>query len=260
MSFGSLLIIGERRGVRTSLHLLIALVLLLRSLTLILKYFDYQEVAKTGSDTTVGFVAWALIEKVQNIAELMMFLLIALGWKVLRGTLDMTEVRFAVGISVLSFYLGVSQVACTTTAQCSGFQLARYILHTLCYLVVIVAMNFNLQRLMSMIADSPATIENGRLYQKLYAYQVFRWVFLGFIIAPTAELFLKVSVVPWDAEWLYICIQELRRLVIYMLIAMAFRPEPGPLRVFELTRDVGSDDEAGEIEEGEDTDLANVAE
>ncbi|CAE7492020.1 Gpr107, partial [Symbiodinium pilosum] len=184
---------------------------------------------------------------VQNILELMTFLLLSLGWKVLRSSLDVSEIRFAVAVSIISFYLGVFQVACTTTATCSGYQLSRYILHSLCFLVVIVAMNFNLQKLVSAIAEAPASLESGKLYRKLSAYYIFRWVFLAFIIAPTVELFLKVTVVPWDALWLYIAIQELRTWGIYALLVHAFRMEPASPRVFELIHDVVSprDGDAG---------------
>merc|ERR1712083_1047638 len=100
-------------------------------------------------------------------------------------------VRFAVGISLISFYLGIFEVACTTQSTCSGYQLSRYILHSLCYLVVIVAMNFNLQLVYAQIADAPASVEAGKQYRKHHAYKAFRWTFLAFIVAPTVELFLK---------------------------------------------------------------------
>merc|ERR1712232_585403 len=174
----------------------------------------------------------------------MMFLLIALGWKLLRSRLSMTEVRFAVGISVLSFYLGVFEVACTTQTTCNGYELSRSILHSLCYLVVIVAMNFNLQTISARLLDSPASPETGKLYRNHLGYRVFRWIFLAFIVAPTIELFLKVGVLPWDAEWVFELLTELRYAAVYLCLILAFRPERRALRVFEMTREVFSDDDA----------------
>lgn len=228
----------------TALHSLLFLVLFLRGLVMMLQWLDFFLVGLNGKESTFAEILWQLFGKVQDISELMMFLLISLGWKVLRPHLDISEIRFAVAISIISFYLGVFQVACTTPSTCSGYQLSRYILHALCYLVVIVAMNFNLQKLVSAIADAPATVESGKLYRKLQAYQIFRWVFLLFIVAPTFELFLKVTIIPWDQEWLYVLVQELRAWVIYLVLVYAYRPNPAPLRVFELTeRSDGSDRE-----------------
>jgi len=225
-------------------HLVMSTVLLLKGIVLLLWWCDCMQVSQTGSSTMIAKIGWQLLDKVQTILELMMFLLIALGWKFLRGTLNITEVRFAVAISAISFYLGVFEVACTTVSTCSGYQLSRYILHSLCYLVIIVAMNFNKQMIYAQITDAPASLESGKLYRKHQAYELFRWIFLMFIIAPTVELFLKVTVMPWDAVWLYILIQQLRTWTIYMCVAITFRPDPLPLRVFELTRDAGSDEEA----------------
>lgn len=246
--FALVLAVASTRRSRTTMHLVMGATLFLKGCVLFLWWFDYLQVAKMGYSSGGAQVTWQLLEKVQSILELMMFLLIALGWKFIRPSLNQTEVRFAVGISVISFYLGVFEVACTTASTCSGYQLSRYILHSLCYLVVIVAMNFNLQMVYASIAEAPASLDSGKFYKKHQAYKVFRWIFLAFIIAPTVELFLKVTVMPWDAVWLFVLLQQLRTWAIYVSIAAAFAflPHPPPLRVFELTRDAGvSDDEAG---------------
>jgi len=245
-----------RRG-RTAMHLVMFLVVVLKGTALLLQWRDRKRLSATGEDGGVGEVVWQLLDKAQDISELMMFLLIALGWKVLRGSLNITEVRFAVGVSVISFYLGVFEVACTTNSQCSGYQLSRYILRSLCYLVVIVAMNFNLQVVHAQIADAPASLEVGKHYWKFRAYTVFRWVFLAFIIAPTLELFL-VSAMPWDAMWVYVLIQNLRTWAIYSCVIIAFRPGPHPLRVLELTVRRGEDETDGEEDEDEDAESGDV--
>lgn len=245
--FCAVLMRASRRGTRTSLHSLIALVIALRGLTLTLQWLAKRQVEVTGTDSGFSEVVWRLMGKVQNIAELMMFLLISLGWKILRGTLDNSEVRFAMSISAISLYLGVFEVACQTPSSCNGYQLSRYILHILCQLVVIVAMNFNLQKIVQAIAEAPVSAESAKMYWRLHAYQTFRWVFLVFIIAPTALLFLNVTIVPWDAQWLFVLMQELTTWLIYSLLAFAFRPEPPCLRIFDLTQ-----------EQEEDSDFADV--
>jgi len=239
--FGLLLTSLWREG-RSAMHVLMILVLLFKSVVLFLNWCDMILVSRTGKHSVLNQYSWQLLDKVQTILELMMFLLVSLGWKFLRPSLNVTEVRFAVGISVISFYLGIFEVACKTPATCNGYKLSRYILHALCYLVVIVAMNFNLQMVQAQISDAPATQEAGKLYQKHRAYRHFRWIFLVFIIAPTVELFVKVSMMPWYARWAYWLMQHLRTWMIYMFMIAAFRPEPDPLRVFELTIRTGSDE------------------
>lgn len=256
-AFVGLLFSVWRNG-RTAMHALMVLVILFKAVVLLLQWGDRILVSRTGTDTVVGDVSYQLLDKVQTILELMMFLLTSLGWKFLRNSLNVTEVRVAVGISVISFYLGVFEVACTTASTCSGYKLSRYILHSLCYLIVIVAMNFNLQMVLHQISDAPANLEAGKLYQKHLAYKIFRWIFLIFIIAPTVELFLKVSMMPWDAIWAYILLEQLRTWAIYVCIIIAFRPDPRPLRVFELTRRVaGSDDDDDSEGHGADEEDGN---
>lgn len=242
-----------RRG-RTAMHFVMFLVVLLKGVALLLQWRDHVRLSITGEDSGVSEVIWQLLDKAQDISELMMFLLIALGWKVLRGSLNITEVRFAVGVSVISFYLGVFEVACTTRSTCSGYQLSRYILRSLCYLVVIVAMNFNLQVVHAQIADAPASLEVGKHYWKFRAYTVFRWVFLAFIVAPTLELFL-LSAMPWDARWALVLIQNIRTWAIYACVIVAFRPGPHPLRVLELTIRRG-EEESDDEDEDEDAEQA----
>jgi len=247
-----LLLVTVLRRARTTIHLVMVVAMFLKASALLLQWYDRDQVARTGDDSAVGVVGWQLVEKVQGIVELMMFLLIALGWKLLRNTLNVTEVRFAVGISVISLYLGVLEVSCTTAPTCSGYlagyQLSRYVLHSLCCLVVIVAMNFNLHMIHSQLVDTPATLEAGKLYTKLHAYKAFRWLFLYFIVSPTAELFLKASVMPWDAMWIFVLLQQVRSWVLYAGVAFYFQPDRGPFRVFDLTRHAGSDDEDDDAE------------
>lgn len=236
-----------RRG-RTAIHFVMFVVVLLKAVALLLQCRDRVILSITGVDSGVSEAIWQLVGKVQDISELMMFLLIALGWKILRGTLNITEVRFAVGVSVISFFLGMFEVACTTNVTCSSYELTRYILRSLCYLVVIVAMNFNLQVVHTHIMDAPASQDVGKHYRKFRAYTIFRWVFLAFIVAPTVELFL-VSTMPWDAIWAHVLIENLRTWAIYACVILAFRPGVPHLRVLELTvREEETDDEDVEPE------------
>merc|ERR1712194_226347 len=241
------------RRLWTEMHALIGATILLKAVVLLLWYIDCLQVAKTGVNNIVGQVMWQVLDKAQDILELLLLLFSSLGWKFLRPHLNPAEKRFAGGIVMVSSYLGLLEIVCTSQASCNSHMLSRYILHSLVYLVIIVAMNFNLQLIGAQIHEAPATIEAGKLYMKFKAYRSFRWTVLAFVIAPTLEMLLKLTVLPWDAAWLYILLQQLRTLVIYALLIVAFfrLPHPSPLRVFELATDGAHSD--GE-REGDDWD------
>jgi len=248
--FGGLFATTWRRA-RTSLHLLILIVIFLKALSVFLRWIGKLQVSKDGYESGIVDISWKLMEKVQTIAELLMFLFISLGWKVLRDELNTTEFRFAVFVSAFSLYFGVSEIVCTTESTCNGYSIGRNVLHTFCYLVVIVAMNLNLHMIHQHISDAPVSIETGKLYQMQIAYRMFRWLFLAFVIAPTGELVLKVSVIPWYALWMHVLIIQFRTWVVYTCVLMAFRPEPASLRVFELiARDL--DDDMTEVDSSDE--------
>jgi hypothetical protein len=230
-------------------HLLVLLgsCVLVKGTVLMLWWADYQHVEASGKNSPLFSVLWQVFDKVYDILELMMFLLIALGWKIIRNNLSFTEKRFAIFVSVVSLLLGWSQVACTTSARCSGYELSRYLLHSFVYLIVICAMNLNLQRVNSQIQEGPASVESGKLYQKWEAYKGFRWIFLVFIVAPSAEISIKVWFAPWEAAWLYVLILQLRcwGILVGIILHFALLSDAPPLRIFkDLTRDIENENEA----------------
>lgn len=251
------LLVGPWRRGRTAVHFVICAVVLMKSIKLFLEWRNRCRVSQEGEDTTFGELSWQLLDKAQDTLELIMFLLVALGWKVIRQHLNVSEVRFAIAASVLSLYLGVCEVACTTDTACSGYKLGRYTLHTICFLVVIVGMNFNMQILHAQLSDGPATLEVGSMYKRFQAYSNFRWAFLAFIGAPTVELFLRVSAMPWDAFWVYDLMKNVRTWAIYLAVVLMFRPGR-PLRVIELVSGADRDD-SSESEEDVGTAVTEVA-
>jgi len=223
---------------RSPVHLFLLLLISSNVLVLFLQYCDRSVVSVYGQNSLLGDLLPQLLAKAQNILELLAFLLISLGWKVLRGQLNITEVRFAIGVSVISFYLGTFEVSCTSQASCSGYKLARYILHAMCFLVIIVVMNYNLQMIYSHIVESPASVDAGKFYQKHQAFKVFRWIFLAYITAPTLLLFVKISVIDWSNEWAFELLKQLFKYAITVTLIYTFKPGLTPLLVFELTRNL----------------------
>ncbi len=78
-----------------------------------INYLDWGHVLMIQSYGQAGF--WAdlvpkIMDRIQNVVELELFLLLALGYKVLRGRLGITEIRFLIGIAIISLYLGIFEV------------------------------------------------------------------------------------------------------------------------------------------------------
>jgi len=249
-----LLVTGWRRR-KTAIHWIMLATLLSKSLYLVFYWQNFVLFSSKGSLERFQRKIPRIVGKMQDIISLMMYLLVALGWKILRSNLSMTEVRFSAGICVISFYLGLFQVTCQGPT-CSGYELSRYILHALAYLCIIVAINFNIAMLNGSITESAVSLSTAELYQKFDAYRLYRWVFVIYIMKPTFLLFFKLSVLDangWD-DWLYLLMQNLVEFGIYATIIWAYRPFE-PMRVFKdllTTESSEGDEEEDEEEEPED--------
>eukprot|EP00927_Polykrikos_kofoidii_P057236 TRINITY_DN51352_c0_g1_i1.p1 TRINITY_DN51352_c0_g1~~TRINITY_DN51352_c0_g1_i1.p1 ORF type:complete len:469 (-),score=39.06 TRINITY_DN51352_c0_g1_i1:156-1562(-) len=226
----------------TPVHIIV-LTMFLRGLVALLEWKYYSNITADGKGKLLDRLLIQLVMVVQDVLELMMLLSISFGWRVLRENLSPAEIRCGIGVATITFFFHIFEVVCTTQASCSNYQLGRYIIESLCYLVVIVAMNVNLQIILQQLRASPVSTELGHLYIKFRAYCVFRWVVLAFVLLPTVDLCLKTTVLPWDAIWMYQLVGSLMHWILYAVIALCFRPRPKPLGVFELTHGALSDDD-----------------
>eukprot|EP00392_Amoebophrya_sp_AT5.2_P012331 g12431.t1 len=160
------------------------------------------------------------LKKVSTIVELELLLVLSLGFQMLRQRLNVTEIRFLLGIAAISFYLGIFEprtvglgssieFTCGSAASCSGYKLSRDILHSLVFLVVFVACNFNLHSLGVQIADATVqTAEVTRLYGKHESYWWLRCIFLYYLAVPTVLLFLNLVILDWQSHWLFVAVHE----------------------------------------------------
>jgi len=173
------------------------------------------------------------LEKATETLELEIFLLMALGFRIIRRNFNGGEVRFLTGLGVVSLYLGVFEVTCTTQSSCSGYKLSRDILHSLGFLVIIVAANFNIQSLAHQIHDSTVSPEVASIYSRHASYVWFRYVFFAFLLAPTFLTYLKVAIIDWRSNWLYAVCDELVSWFIIASLAGVFRPGFGKPKIFQ---------------------------
>jgi len=242
--FGAWIWLAKKWGFlqRSSPYLLalFAANLAVKGISLILWWWQYKLIIADGTGSSFLSALWKMFDKVYDILELMMFMLISMGWTLLRSSLSLRERRLAIIVSVNSMFLGLQEVFCSTSRVCNGFNLSRYLLHSLVYLIIICAMNVNLSRVNHQVQEGPATLETGKLYTRFEAYKAFRIIFLVFIVAPTVEITMKVWLAPWEASWLYVLVVQLRTWGIFvaMITVFALLPDAPSIRIIhDLTQD-----------------------
>lgn len=245
------LLILRRRG-RSRLHFLLLSNLLLKGLIDTLTWNDAMNTSRFGEVSVSRRVIWQILAKLQSIVELMILLLVALGWKLVRPHgLRPAEWVFAASVSFISLFLGLLEVVCHTMTTYSGrsYLFTRFTLHSLCYLVIVVATNFNLYMLNRQIqAALVGGAETGPLYVKAQSYFVFRIVFLIFILIPSVTIFIQVRILSWDQQWVYILFHEMLVWCVHVVLCILFRPGASQMQVFELAVDDGDDEDENDEE------------
>jgi len=246
-----LVLLAVRRRGRSRLHGLLLLALMTKCLVLVLIQNDIKALARAGRQSLDRQVLWQLLRQIQLILEVLVFYVIGLGWKVMRSHLRPSEWAFAGVVGSISFFLGTFEVACNTFAACGSqsYLLTQFTLHSLCFLVVIIATNFNIFTLQRQIAEALAAPETSTLYAKQRAYCWFRGFFLYFVIVPTVTNFLALHVVRWDELWVIVLVREGSLWAIYTAVLWLFRPGLSHLRVFELAVVESSDSESSDSHE-----------
>jgi hypothetical protein len=230
-----MLVVLRRRG-RTRLHAFMLANLATKCCVLLLMRNDVDALSRTGRTSRAREASWQLLQQVQLIMEVMLLYFIGLGYKVTRSHLKPSEQAFAATIVCVSLCLGTFEVLCNTYANCSGtgLRVVQFTLHAICFLVVIVAVNFNIFSLQRQISEALATPETGTLYAKHGAYCWFRGFFLYFVVIPSVINYLRLHIVTWRSLWVIDLVQEGSLWVIYTGIAWLFRPGAKSIKVFEL--------------------------
>lgn len=142
----------------------------------------------------------------------------------------MVEVRFCAGICVLSFYLGVFEVSMGSMQipnVVPNAQVFRDILHSLAYICIIVAINFNISWLHNKLSDNGISRVSGLVYQQCDAYKTYRWIFVLFILKPVMLITYKSTQLDdtgYTDDWLYVLVDNLLEFAILMGVIVAYLP------------------------------------
>jgi len=233
------------------LHGILVGCLWLKSSTLALKWRYFDLLLKEGQAPSWRLQIWQMGDKLHTICKILLLLMTALGWRVLRQRLAMMELRFTVLALLSALTLAILQVFGNfSTEPIMSLTLFFYIVRVVCYLVIIFAMNFNLQLIALHLVESPVTPTVALLYQKQQVYAQFRLIFLAIVFQPSVLMWLQVSVLNAEGtQWAAHALYEASAWIIYAALFATLRPGPMRPHLLRLMRTVTA---AGESAAGED--------
>lgn len=214
----------------TLLHSLLLVCLVLKVTNLALHWRYYEIMSRFGESAPWRYEVWQLCKRLYDISEVFLLLLTALGWKLLRARLSTTELKFMVLAFCSSILLAMLQAWSRLRLKGGSyvdepgmsFELIFYIIRVVCYLVIIFAMNLNLQLIEMHLRESPFTRTSAILYHKKQTYISFRRLFIVLVFRPSVEMLLQLLVVPrnWACEGL----GEVCMLFVYAILFFIVRP------------------------------------
>mmetsp|Transcript_40626 Transcript_40626/g.91233 ORF Transcript_40626/g.91233 Transcript_40626/m.91233 type:complete len:426 (-) Transcript_40626:15-1292(-) len=234
---------------RSKLHALIAITGLIKAVSLYYQYRRWHDMSLTGLEDLWQDFYTKLLEEVALGFQLLLLYVIGLGWKVIRPYVRQSELLWALTLTFLSIVLRAMYLNCEYFIACDdhimkAWDIVRWSLHSLCYLVVVCAIHVNIFILQRQIMEALATTESGNLYKKHSIYGWFKWVFYLYIIEDPLIDALAEHMAWYERFWMKALFSELLRWFVLTAIMVLFCP-PGlqPVRIFELAVVESSDSE-----------------
>jgi len=232
IAFGALMMAAammlSMRRDATLLHLFLCGCVWLKSVELALKWKYLFVLSHEGVAPLWRRQIWQLVSKLHEVLQMGLLLVTALGWRMLRPRLTSIEIKFttlAVSLALVLVALQVGSESAASDVVPVSFQLLFYIVKVMCYLVIIFAMNFNLQVINVHLAESPVTTAIAAFYRKQEAFMTLRRVFLALVFKPSVLLWLQLSVLNNPGtEWIATVIDEVWVWCLYVGIFAAVWP------------------------------------
>jgi hypothetical protein len=189
----------------------------------------------TESATGDRFGLWtnwlpSVYQKLYDIAEVLFYLVTALGWQTLRPELTREEIQMIFAGSAVSFLLGLMEIRCgEDTVECGGLTSARMVVHMFAFLTVIVAFTANLATLTEMLKQSSiASYDTGRLYILHQKFFHFRNIFFIYIIQPMVSVVIRSDIIDWQDDWIFVIFFWATKIALLCALAIVFRPKSDP--------------------------------
>eukprot|EP00937_MAST-01D_sp_MAST-1D-sp2_P000180 g180.t1 len=217
-----------------------ALALAAKLAALLVHLAELERVRSRGLDIYWLASSRGLLQSVAEMTFLGQLLVTSLGWCLVRARLTVKERQALAAVfglytvvAVVKAFCGKPCAAyelCLSSPQraCSASVLAEYVIKLLVMLGIIVAMNYNITHLRTVLHDE--RWHEGRsadMYAKLHKLQAFRLAFLIVLLFPTVLLIVRITVFTWRYEWAAEMLNETLTLSVYIYMGMAYRPNYG---------------------------------
>lgn len=219
------------------LHLIYVLVLLF-TCGFLFAWVNSLDIEMATGDRTSLQSKWipSLMEKGFDMLEVVVYLITALGWQTMRGSFTRNEIQMIVVGGFLSLVLGVFEVACgDDQTECGGYTSARMVIHMFGFLTAIVGFNYHITYLAMHIRESTiASTETGKMYNKLFQFSAFRFIFLLYIIQPTVAVVIRADVIDWFDDWIFLTFFWVTKIALICGTAVVFRPKSSKMQLVDL--------------------------
>lgn len=154
-----------------------------------------------------------------------------------KETISIQEYQVVTGFFLFFLSLGVADSICLSVSlenpsHCDAIPLFLYILRGIVTISSIIAMNYTVSHLRTLITNLTWCPSIPYLYVRLRNYHSFRTFFVIYILVPTVALMIQVTMLTWKEEWIYDAITIVVNLGFYYLVGLIF----SPLNVNEYTR------------------------
>lgn len=143
----------------------------------------------------------------------------------------------------------------TEQQACQGLSLVSFIIKSLVLLAIIVAMNFTVTQLRAMLTHTPWVPSTPIQYARCKQFQIFRLLFILYLLLPTSFLILQVTIplsfcfsflnslncqvtmYTWVDNWLLTALNDFLIILMIFHIGVTFGPlqEPLLVRAFDGT-------------------------
>jgi hypothetical protein len=110
------------------------------------------------------------------------------------------------------------------TSTCEVLIFSEYVIQALVMLGIIIALNYNIASLRQHIAGVPWQNLTHELYDKLECFNVFRTIFMLYLLAPTVLLVIQIMILTWRYNWMMTVMIECTNITMYYLIHTALFP------------------------------------